>query len=444
MTRARSLRTVRHLLAASLSSGVLLVAAAASASNYTVNGDADTHDASLNDDKCKDTAGKCTLRAAIEQANAHPGWDSITLGSFVHILSIGELVITDDVDLYGVSSGASVLDAAFRSRVLVINDTLQDGAVYMSDLTIRNGVGSPDGGAGIRIAAGDYTGDRVVIYNNESRSTQGGGVAVGDTFVCYDCEISNNRAPSDAGGGVQHTGGGVYFFAGASGYIYYSTIASNSATRGAGIGGGGHLELWNSTVSANVARAGGGGLLTFTTDAQWGVAWTTITGNSCNTGHVSSNEPTLGAGFFHRTGSLEVGRSIVAANIDNRSTGDDNYSPDCGASPTANTILSHWDNLFGNIGHQCYIKSVFGGSIRAVDKYGSGSSTIDPKLGALALAPGSITRTHALLAGSPARNLVTHGNATGWWLMDCPFQDQTYTHARPQGGLCDAGSYEAP
>jgi predicted outer membrane repeat protein len=444
--KERSFSILRHLLAASLSGGVLLAAGAASANDFLVNNAADTHDATLSDGICRDAAGKCTLRAAIEQANAHPGWDSITLGSFTHVLTkaLGELLITEDVDLYGLSSSATVIDGNFVTRVFRIADTVQDGLVYMSDLTIKNGLGATSqSGVGIRIEAGDVNGDRIVVTNNKSPSSPGGGVAAGDTFLCYDCEISANETKLDLLNGVNYSGGGLFLFSGASAYIYYSTFSNNKATRGGGIAGGGHLELWNSTVSGNSAVIGGGGLNSMMDNAQWAVAYTTITNNTANTGGTGSSLA-VGGGFFHRFGSFEIGRSIVAGNKDNRPFTDGYYSPDCASATTAFIVLSHWDNLFGDIGNQCYIKSVFGGSITGLDQYGSPGSPIDPKLEALATFPGSYTKTHALKAGSPARNKVTHTNPTGWWLMDCPTLDQTNMHARPLGGLCDVGSFEAP
>ena len=49
----------------------------ASASNFTVNSLADTPDALLNDGLCADASGACTLRAAIQEANANPAADVI-------------------------------------------------------------------------------------------------------------------------------------------------------------------------------------------------------------------------------------------------------------------------------------------------------------------------------------------------------------------------------
>ncbi|HEY9741316.1 MAG TPA: choice-of-anchor Q domain-containing protein, partial [Coleofasciculaceae cyanobacterium] len=66
---------------------------------------------------------------------------------------------------------------------------------------------------------------------------------------------------------------------------------------------------------------------------------------------------------------------------------------------------------------------------------GAGITTANPLLGSLANNGGSgSTQTLALLAGSPAINA---GNNSV-----CPKTDQRGV-ARPQGGVCDIGAFEA-
>src|SRR2546425_5612740 len=49
----------------------------ADAATFTVNSTADTTDAAPGDGVCDDGGGACTLRAAIEEANANAGADTI-------------------------------------------------------------------------------------------------------------------------------------------------------------------------------------------------------------------------------------------------------------------------------------------------------------------------------------------------------------------------------
>jgi hypothetical protein len=58
---------------------------------------------------------------------------------------------------------------------------------------------------------------------------------------------------------------------------------------------------------------------------------------------------------------------------------------------------------------------------------------IDPRLGALAV-NGGPTRTHALLAGSPAID-AAGGDP-------CPTDRDQRNTERPQGGACDVGAFE--
>lgn len=73
-------------LAAGLGLGIgpVLVAHAAT---FTVNSTADAVDAALGDGVCATAGGQCTLRAAIQEANALAGADTITLPAGTYILT---------------------------------------------------------------------------------------------------------------------------------------------------------------------------------------------------------------------------------------------------------------------------------------------------------------------------------------------------------------------
>lgn len=92
-----------------------LQAGAASQTVYLVNSPADdsnAFDINPGDGICLDNLGGCTLRAALQEANAHPGADTITFnGAFtisINVSSIGALpIITDDLTI----DASSVWDA---------------------------------------------------------------------------------------------------------------------------------------------------------------------------------------------------------------------------------------------------------------------------------------------------------------------------------------------
>src|SRR3954471_18970325 len=72
---------VRALLTCAIACAVALFAtAAAQAATFTVNSTVDEPDASIGDGTCAaDPSGGCTLRAAIDEANASPDPDTIQL-----------------------------------------------------------------------------------------------------------------------------------------------------------------------------------------------------------------------------------------------------------------------------------------------------------------------------------------------------------------------------
>ncbi|MBK8138506.1 MAG: CSLREA domain-containing protein [Chloroflexi bacterium] len=77
------------LVAAVLVLGVLAGTHPASADTaYTVNTAADAVDATIGDGLCLTAAGKCSLRAAIQEANANPDLTVITLKEKTHKITI--------------------------------------------------------------------------------------------------------------------------------------------------------------------------------------------------------------------------------------------------------------------------------------------------------------------------------------------------------------------
>src|SRR5262249_46908726 len=61
----------------------------AAAAGFNVNGTYDAVDAVPGDGICADAAGNCTLRAAVQEANALPGWDDISVPGGVFYLTVG-------------------------------------------------------------------------------------------------------------------------------------------------------------------------------------------------------------------------------------------------------------------------------------------------------------------------------------------------------------------
>src|SRR5918992_4919759 len=110
----RSARSRRYVALALLAAALLVagvVVWAHGGGRFTVNSTADAVDSNPGDGTCRTAAGACTLRAAIQEANALPGADEIRLPAGTYALGIpprnqndvttGDLDITDSLAISG-------------------------------------------------------------------------------------------------------------------------------------------------------------------------------------------------------------------------------------------------------------------------------------------------------------------------------------------------------
>ncbi|MDQ5838952.1 MAG: CSLREA domain-containing protein, partial [Acidobacteriota bacterium] len=134
--------------------------AAHAATIFTVNSTGDGADSNPNDGVCNDGAGNCTLRAAIQQANATVGAETINFSVTGTINLTGALPnITSDVTINGPGSGLLTVrrDTGGVYRIFNVSSTFAN--VNISGLTVANGLtadgtpgsffggqGSPGGG----------------------------------------------------------------------------------------------------------------------------------------------------------------------------------------------------------------------------------------------------------------------------------------------------------
>ncbi len=104
-------------------------------SAFVVNSLADSHDAILGDGIAADGHGRTTLRAALEEANAHAGADTITLPAGVIGVSAanGPLVVTDDVTIIG--TGTTVIDGTVFDEVFSVSGA---GRLQFDHVTVRS------------------------------------------------------------------------------------------------------------------------------------------------------------------------------------------------------------------------------------------------------------------------------------------------------------------
>ena len=324
---------------------LLLAVAPAAAAPFTVNDTADAVDAAPGDGSCATAGGTCTLRAAIQEANAHTGADTIMLPAGTYLLTIpgrgedaammGDLDITDDVTIIGTSAATTILDGNGIDRIFEIANPAS--IVAMSSLTIRNGNPGPPGpdadGGGI-FNQGTLTLTDVVVANNTSAGS-GGGISSVNDLTLTNCVVSGDTA-ANFGGGID-----------------------NPLT----------ATLTNVTVSGNTSGAGGGGgIANDLLDAIATLTNVTIADNSA---------PAGSGGGFYNLGQATFRYVIVA----NSPSGDN-----C-AGGTSATLTSQGHNL--DSGNTCG----FAGPGDLVN--------MDPLLGPLQ-DNGGPTPTQALLPGSPA------------------------------------------
>lgn len=358
------------------------------------------------------------------------------------IISYGSLTVIDSVisnNTTSIETGAGI--AAFWGKLNVINSTISDnlaqaesgGGIWIGpgntdETTITNSIITNNTalgqGGGIYREIGKLTIINSLISNNTSLADKGGGIY--GSAIITNSTISSNRTPASSGAGIytwnstitnstisnniaSGSAGGIYVHDTFTMTISGSTFSGNQAGPG-GYGGailnrpGSTTTIVNSTFSENSAGYGGG---------IWNTAAGTIHLNSVT---MSGNQsPNVGGiGGLGNLGTLHFVNTIIA----NSTNGD------CDSLGSATIPLR--DNNIVQDGH-CYSAAIG-----------------DVKLGPLA-SNGGPTKTHALLAGSPA---IDAGN-------DAHCADTVRAHNVDQrgyfrpadgdavpGAVCDIGAYE--
>ncbi len=307
--------------AAMLSIGLVAVAPPAAAhptpprGPWVVNSASDNTDYNRDNGVCADKFGKCTLRAAIDEAKFQLAAGQDALISFAPALDRARILIGAALTISVPSSrlltiqGPSsadrrpILDGAGSERIL---DLTGAGRALVGNLILENGKtlgGASDGGGAIRSSV-RLTAAGTTIRNNRSLAGHGGGLLSTGSLTVLDSEIRGNTAGGN-GGGVTATaasqivrtviagnvaaadGGGAWLGTGAS--IEQSLLEGNN-TGGSGGGvafAGNSIAIDRTTIRDNRAGTGSGGGLSASDPAldDFSVAAvnTTIAGNSSST-----------------------------------------------------------------------------------------------------------------------------------------------------------------
>lgn len=201
------------------------------AMTFTVNDIADRADNNVGNGECRTSTGTCTLRAAIQESNAVPGEDVITVPGGTYAVSIppindnladnGDFDITGPLTINGAGAAATIIDAGpppgglapevrGLDRLLDIHPGARN--VTVSGVTLREGYAAESGGA-IRFGPGE-----------EVVEVEGVPVVTTGTLRLLDVQILDSYS-AKYGGGIHNVGRGRIELVG-------STLSCNGASEG--------------------------------------------------------------------------------------------------------------------------------------------------------------------------------------------------------------------
>lgn len=266
----------RYLTAAAIVAGLASPAGAQSGLTFVVNNAGDGADAAPGNGICATGGGACTLRAAIQEANAAAGPDAIhfAIGSGLQTITVG-----------------STLPAV--SERATIDGTTQPGFAG-SPIVVVNGGGSA--GPGLLITGGDTTVRGLVVGNFKGHGIElrtGGGNVLEGNYVGMGASGTSTLA---------NTGHGV--------------VVANSPNNRIG----GPSAAQRNLISKNMAKGNGGGIV------LEGAGGNVIQGNFIGTditGMVEHPNEARGIAIIGSSNNLIGGPGAGAGNLiaGNRATG---------------------------------------------------------------------------------------------------------------------------
>ncbi len=203
--------------------------------------------------------GVISLREAIQQANSLSGADRIFFDATVFSdptvidLALGELRVTESIEVFGTGKDRLTIDAGGDSRVLEFSSSFGDltlrGMTLTGGRTTAADVNTNQSGGGIRFAsAGTLTLDQVDLLQNQTLGfgAQGGGLfADPGNVAIIDSSIAGNRTDGeDARGGALYVGSGTL--------AIVDSLVSGNLTTGIGSRGGG---IYSTGTAVSIVRS---------------------------------------------------------------------------------------------------------------------------------------------------------------------------------------------
>lgn len=364
---------------------ILMSGNVAQADTFTVNTTDDTVDVNPGDGLAADASGNCSLRAAIMEANALAGKDTIVLPEGIFTLTIqgtqednclsGDLDIKSSMVIQGAGWNLTYIDGNQLDRVIQIKGNME---VSLLDLTIQNGK-TPDGGAPPALTPGGSGGgilnrfatlkiENCKIVNNETGKGgettaatgppggYGGGIYNKQGIVSIkNSDISNNRTGHGGDGfygGSGGKGGGIFNAPNSTVILDNCTISQNlTGSYGYGMedGNGGH----------------GGGI---NNSGELIVIDCTIKDNICGDGGFEGAGG-YGGGILN-SGSAEISKSLIAGNVTGNSI--DIYAGEGGG------ISNYGDLTLRNctLSNNRTVSDDYGGNGGGINNYFLGDTTL--------------------------------------------------------------------
>ncbi|MEO3924804.1 right-handed parallel beta-helix repeat-containing protein [Micromonosporaceae bacterium B7E4] len=264
------------------------------AATFTVDSTADAVDVNIGNGICRTSANTCTLRAAIQEANATLPADTVQVPAGTYQITrapagdngddTGDFDIVNPLTIVGAGAATTIVDGGQPpagspvqrrglDRLLEIHDTA--GNVTVSGLTLREGYDVERGGAVANLSPGVLRLQGVSVLDSYA-GVSGGGIDIdGEGRV----ELAGSTVKGNATGG---DGGGI-----ANQHEVELTLTDTSLTDNtAGADGGGlssvsktRLTVTRGTVTGNTAGGNGGGVLA-DSERPSTIRDTVFTGNS--------------------------------------------------------------------------------------------------------------------------------------------------------------------
>jgi len=447
-----------------------LAASPVLADTFTPDTFDDVADPKPGDGTCGAGKGTCSLRAAVQEANASTRSNRIELAQGTYKLTLdgpdeslaatGDLDLNTDVEIVGRGVGITIVEQRAKHRIFEVTPK---GTAKISDLLVRGGMSLGDDGGSI-LVDGRLRIENVTIDRGRSKADplgsngagggvrnrghldamnlivgacasdgKGGGISNSGFLTLSNSQVVDNASRTDSGGGIYNDGELT---------IAISQISANTASDGGGLDNvGGKVRIVDSTFSGNKAEGVAGGIRNAGKDAALTVVNCTFNSNvgqkqggglanlapaTADLNNVTFAQNAAGDGggvVSDAAAGVVVSNTILATN-----TAGPGGVPDCKGS-----VTSRGHNLVGKPG---------GCDFRAegdlVDK--------DPMLGPLSPNDGP-TRTRALLDGSPAIGGGSPKTADGKNGACAPADQRGVKRPQAYGGdkkpACDIGAYEA-